>query len=542
MSPSDFFFLAAGLTLGVASGAVFVEVLRARPAARRGVRVTVTPGPGIGRAATLATSLGAGELISGTDDVFSPAGDRTEHPFGRAIHAGAAMSAGIGPGTQRAEAPADPCAGPRAAAADACGHAERMATLAAAAQERLREAKRAYDDHVTRRERASAAMDPRAVRTAKDEAQARFRRARLAARERAALEAAAREWLREINRINARSRDAAAVAALETSLEGGLLRDLERMGMEADGARITAEHAAETCRAARIALADCEELERVGRPAAPAPRDAAPASSPTAPGVAAGASTAAASVEGAPAPTVDVPDTGDQGTVGPPGAATVATAPGATSTAMDSPAATPAAGADTPIAGDEDVIRVDGPDMAIVRLLHGDREALRALVVNLAGDDEAEQRRWTVLLSDLVDAIIARAIDATALDFPESHPFWGDRPASQCRDIAAALAALGYRFDGLGGWADGRVPSQRDLSLALGYAGLDPMRMRRWPTEAEMSILLADVEVDAVGYVADAAGGLTMGEMVDLLGRRAEPLADLWNAWGRVRPMLLDTP
>jgi hypothetical protein len=31
-----------------------------------------------------------------------------------------------------------------------------------------------------------------------------------------------------------------------------------------------------------------------------------------------------------------------------------------------------------------------------------------------------------------------------------------------------------------------------------------------------------------------------MGEMLDLLGRRAEPLAELWNGWGRVRPLLLD--
>lgn len=535
MSPSDFFFLAAGLMLGVASGAAFVEVLRARPAARGGVRVTVTPGSVLGRAATLATPLQTVELISGRDDVFSPAAERTEHPFGREIHAAVAQSAGIGPGTQRAEAPADPCAGPRAAATDACGHAERMATLAAAAQERLRETKRAYDDHVTRRERASAAMDPRAVRAAKDEAQARFRRARLAARERGALEAAAREWLREINRINARSRDAAAVSAREASLEGGLLRDLERMGMEADGARITAEHAAEGCRAARITLADCEEMERVGRPAAPASPATAPASPTTVAATTAEAPATTLAAEGAPASAVDSPTTGAGHDIAPGQAAAVAARLVATSAAPEQAATAP------DVAADEELVRADGPDMAIVRLLHGDRAALRALVVHLAGDDEVEQRRWTVLLSDLVDAIIARAIDATALVFPEGHPFWGGRPAGQCRDIAAALAALGYRFDGMGGWADGRVPSQRDLSLALGYAGLDPMRMRRWPTEAEMGDLLADLQVDAVGYIADAAAGLTMGEMVDLLGRRAEPLADLWNAWGRVRPMLFDT-
>jgi hypothetical protein len=27
--------------------------------------------------------------------------------------------------------------------------------------------------------------------------------------------------------------------------------------------------------------------------------------------------------------------------------------------------------------------------------------------------------------------------------------------------------------------------------------------------------------------------------MVELLGRRAEDLSELWNAWGRVRPLLL---
>jgi hypothetical protein len=68
------------------------------------------------------------------------------------------------------------------------------------------------------------------------------------------------------------------------------------------------------------------------------------------------------------------------------------------------------------------------------------------------------------------------------------------------------------------------------------------MRIRRWPSEAEMPALFRDVRVDAGRHLAEAAGGLTMGEMVDLLGRRAEPLAELWNAWGRVRPILLEVP
>jgi hypothetical protein len=29
--------------------------------------------------------------------------------------------------------------------------------------------------------------------------------------------------------------------------------------------------------------------------------------------------------------------------------------------------------------------------------------------------------------------------------------------------------------------------------------------------------------------------------MVDALGRRADDLTDVWNEWGRVRPLLLET-
>jgi hypothetical protein len=87
---------------------------------------------------------------------------------------------------------------------------------------------------------------------------------------------------------------------------------------------------------------------------------------------------------------------------------------------------------------------------------------------------------------------------------------------------------------------DGRVPSQRDLSLALGYAGLDPMRMRNWPTEAEMIELYAEVEVAAAEHLSGAAGDLTLGELVSMLGRRADGLTEVWNQWGKIRPLLLE--
>jgi hypothetical protein len=176
----------------------------------------------------------------------------------------------------------------------------------------------------------------------------------------------------------------------------------------------------------------------------------------------------------------------------------------------------------------------------IFRLVRGDRSTMTELVAAMAGDDPSARRHWQLAISDLVDAILADSIAATSLDFPTDHPFWGPFTIEQNRDITQALSSLGFRFDGLGSWVDGRVPSQRDLSLALGYAGLDPMRIRHWPTEAEMAELLDDVTVAADERLAGAAGDLTLGELVTMLGRRADGLADVWNQWGRLRPLLLE--
>jgi hypothetical protein len=181
-----------------------------------------------------------------------------------------------------------------------------------------------------------------------------------------------------------------------------------------------------------------------------------------------------------------------------------------------------------------------GQDAVIVRILRGDRDAMQRAVAKLAGDDPEARRVWQTRLGALAEALIARSIEATAFDFPIDHPFWGPFSQAQNRDIAAALSSLGFRFDGFGDWVDERVPSQRDLSLATGYAGLDPMRVRHWPNEAEMRDLLREVRVAADEYIAGAAGGLTLGEMVTLLGLRADGLTDLWNDWGLVRPILLE--
>lgn len=399
----------------------------------------------------------------------------------------AEVVAADGPGAATSD-PLDPCGPSRVAVNDACSLADRMSALALAAQERLHDARQAYDQHVDRRERAAAAADPRAIRAAKDEAQVSFRNARLGAGQ-GAVEVAAREWLREIDRINARTREAVRLLTRESADELGLLQAVERLGLEADGARIAAESAAEACRNARIALAACEESVRLDRVRPAASELLAPATvvARATPVLAPGAA----------------PEGGRRAPVGPPAAAEQADA-----------------------------------EPAILPLLAGNRDVLRRIAAALAAGDAEAQPRWESRLSALVEAVRLRAIDGAALTFPDEG-FWAPYTQLQGREIAAALAALGYRYDGNEGFADGRVPGQRELSLAIGYAGLDPMRIRIWPSEAELPHLYAGVEVDVGRFVAQAAGELTLGEMIDLLGRRAEELSDLWNAWGRVRPLLL---
>jgi hypothetical protein len=373
--------------------------------------------------------------------------------------------------------PAGPCEALRAVAQDRCAVAERAGAAAEAALGRLRDAQRAYDEASQQADDADALADPRAVRAAKEAAQHTFRSARARAGSREDLETAARTWLQEINRINGESREAARLAATSRATANDLVTSLERLTTEADGARVAHEMAEEACVAARQAVADCEEAETLAAAAA----------------VAAAASS--------PEPTSHFPD--------------------------DEP--------------ELSVIQTGVREARMMRLVRGDRSALERTVAELAGDDPTERRRWQVALTGLVDAIVACAIDASAIDVPDEPAFWEPFSARQRREIVAALASLGYRFDGLGGFADGRVPSQRDLSLAVGYAGLDPMRIRRWPTEADARELLAHADVAADEYLAGAAGGMTLSELIDLLGRRADGLTDLWNDWGRVRGQLLAT-
>ncbi len=365
------------------------------------------------------------------------------------------------------------CGEQRRLADERCELATRAKAQAATAAEALRAAQRRYDEHEAAAVTASWRADPRAIHQAKDAAQGGFRTAVAAAGTPEALEDAARDWLNEINRINTDARDATTTAAREHAAAAEIGASLDRLGLEADAARIGAETADAACLSARAAVADCEEA---------ADADVVDVSPPLA---------AAASQ-----PRLDEDET--------------------LTVALDS-----------------------GEAPVIFRILRGDRQSMTALVATLAGEDRDARRHWQLLMTGLVEAIVANAIEAASLEFPAEHPFWGLFTREQNRDIAHALASLGYQFDGLGGWIDERLPSQRDLSLALGYAGLDPMRIRQWPDAEDTARLFGEVSVAADEYLAGVAGDLSLVEMVTMLGRRADGLAEAWNEWGRIRPLLL---
>jgi hypothetical protein len=552
---SEFMFLAIGLVLGVASGAALIEIIRARPPARREVRltvaqdaiprrrattladdafVTVGPEPARGgpadrreiessaqagsperRTNVLEAPVGAGSpdpsrspggrlvgvpVSAGPDPMIGalqargtarlrPARDTTVRPAGGGSPGegtGVATSRGSGavalldPPATTAPGPAPvysgPCADERRQADERCELATLAQAQADTAKEALRRTQRSYDAHTAAAERAADAANPRTVRALKEQAQRDFRAASKGAGTPDAVETAARAWLHEINQINREAAGASMTAERERDAANAAGARLERLALEADAARIGAEMAAAACVAARTAVADCDER---GASATPAPARAASA---------------------APADTVII-----------------------------GPAATEALGV---------AIR-GGGEPRIFKLLQGDGAALGDLVNNLGGDVD-EQNRWGQVLTGLVDAIRADAIEGGFLRFPDEHVFWGPYTLQENRDITRALGSLGHRFDGQAGWVDDNVPTQRELSLALGYAGLDPMRVRQWPSEAQIGELYRNVEVAADEYLAGVAGDLTLAEMVEMLGRRADGLVELWNQWGRIRPLLLE--
>jgi hypothetical protein len=431
----------------------------------------------------IAVAAGSGNGMDGaasTARLLAGTGDPRARAMTEAATSGKTAGATEG-ATAGAPTVDDDCAEVRRVADERCTISARAREQATTAHEALRAAQRQYDDHHSKAEQAAIEADPRQMRNAKEAAQNAFRHTRAAATTREGVEGAARDWLTEINRINHDAREAASRLQRERNAANVLVTQIERLTVEADAARISAETAEAACLSARQAVVDCQE-------AATPPARTSFTPSPAAVGFGSGGGLPAEDSELEPA---------------------------------------------FSLRGDE--------EPAILRLVRGEHEALTGLVAAMSGGDAAERERWQRLLGQFVEVVIARAIEESALTFPIEDSFWGAFTLAQNRDIVAALSSLGYRYDGLGGWIDDRMPGQRDLSLAVGYAGLDPMRVRHWPSEAETADLLRDVTVAADEYLAETASSLTLGELVSALGRRADDLTELWNDWGRVRPLLLSS-
>ncbi len=377
---------------------------------------------------------------------------------------------------------AGPCADQRRMLDERCALADVARDHARSAADTLREAQRTYDILRDRVDKAESTADARRIAAEKDRLHAEFRAASDRSGSPDDTESAARTWLTRINELNGAVREAQRILEAGRAELRAQLPALERLSAEADAARISSENADAGCHEARESLAACEEAEARAREV--------------------------------PAPPAEEPHPFDSVWPGEP------------------------AGLPDPSTEHSPGDLVTGASV-IVRILHGDRDARDRLVATLAAGDAEAERDWGLRVSRLVNAIAGRAIEAGYLNVAEDHPFWRLFEPREARDIVGALSALGFRYDGMGGFADGRVPAARDLSLAVGYAGLDRMRIRTWPRESELAGLYEGVVVASDEWLADQADDLSLGRMVDALGGRAAELADLWNAWGRVRPALL---
>ena len=204
------------------------------------------------------------------------------------------------------------------------------------------------------------------IHEAKDTAQAAFRAAVGASTDSDALETAARDWLNEINRINIEARDASATGGRRARRGGGHRRDPRAPQPRG---RLGPDRRRERRRrvpGGPVGGRRVRRASRHGRAEPPWPRR------PRQPPV--------------------------------PGAAVHAARRGRDRSGWRSrPATAP----------------------CIFRLLRGDRHAMTTLVASLAGDDPDGRRHWQLLMTSLVEAIIADAIEAAALEFPLDHPFWG---------------------------------------------------------------------------------------------------------------------
>ena len=175
----------------------------------------------------------------------------------------------------------------------------------------------------------------------------------------------------------------------------------------------------------------------------------------------------------------------------------------------------------------------------ITLVLRGDRETLLSLGLRLAEETGVEAGRLQLLLLELREQLAARALEDNALHLPADHPFWSQFPGEGARRVVASLASMGYRFDGREGWADDHAPTMRELAIAVSHVGLDPRSLRRPAAQEALDSLWLGTTVAVEEYLAAKAPNLDLEHVMAFLGPRGAQLSQLWDLWGRLRPLLL---
>jgi hypothetical protein len=433
-----------------------------------------------------------------------------------------------------------------------CGAAEAAVRAADESLARVFEELRRHDEELALLNAAEAEWTPERIKVAKEEAHKAFQAAMAVASDKTAVDAAGAAWLAEINRINRRT--GSSDDSLRRRREGAeaIMAEVDRLCAEAAANRARAEEAVAACREAR------REYERLGgRDLPPVPsalanfdtgRGAVPRDAREALALANGVTAADAPEPPAPEPpapaeVVPAPAKGPGRSIrlGRRGRVAVALTPdGEEGGVTGRPLSEEVSETGEVGEGAEPLLvprRTQRPQI-VLRLLSGDPSVRAALAARL-GADPGSRAEWQALLARFVDEAALAAIESGWLAFPPDHPFWSQLSSEQARGVVASLVGLGFRPNGRGGWENDRVPARRELALAVGSTGLLPHRVRTWPEPREMPGLLRDAPIAVDGLFRAAAPGLSLGEVVGALGTHAEPLADLWNAWDAVQPLLL---
>lgn len=355
-----------------------------------------------------------------------------------------------------------PCAPVRAEVDTRCAEADRLLAAAQSHQVSLREAQRRHSDATRQREANSYLRDNRRQRDEKLTAQGDYQHAIARASDQAELRDAAATWMHRLDQLNRQARDANRRAEGLAQRVSELERALPGLELAADAARISAETAQEACLEARRKLAACEEQ-----------------SGQKATSMADGSAVTATSAYTEPLP------------------ATPASAIEARARAW---------------------AEAEGVKAAARALLSGDRQALLGLALRASEETGVEAGRLQLLLIELREQIRTRALEDSALDLPSDHPFWSQFPPSAVGEIVRSLASIGYRFDGIDGWADNHAPQVRDLAVALSYGGYDPRGLRRPAGQAAIDALWQGTTVRTEEYLVSHAPDLTLDQVVELLG------------------------